>query len=476
MNPSDKEILTSIFNGEFTPTRPKERQRNNKPESHSTNSQSSTDETQRKRLKRAYPYALFGMSDKYIEFDRFKQRSDSLRLSASSVSAMAGFHPYQNLARLLMDLVYQGHVGRLLLKHDAELLGIQLISDEQALKQIASKAGMDVTKAVQQAINISKGEEKVKSIQDATKIKSDIIDLVNKSNLTIGEKKQLQEATRSGVNTGFGNEHEENALDIYEDECGYAVECRNEDLKCWKFKRDVDGVLSPIGPPESLHQSHTNAHVSNEQPFFFIVGVADGIRDEFYPLTDGTDDDDWDLRKVVVECKHRMKNAFTTPPMYDQIQTAMYCMMYGTSEGEIIQVIRNSDEIKKEGSKITKVMKNSEKNIETIERKQNSSIKTSSGTKEEPIIKSRTTSITIDRISLSDPLMNHGKNWHDTILPRLASFVDAVYNVRRNDDKRYRLIRASALFSSGGDEAPFWEILFHECPWLVDCDTAYCRR
>lgn len=465
---TDEEIMKSILNGDETPTKPKAQ---NKEEGPWKNSHSSMEEQRWRRKRKNH---TFNMTDKYTTFDKFKRRKDSLRLSASSIAAMAGFHPYSNLARLLMDLVYQGPVGKSLLLHDANLLGIEMISDEQAVKQIATKAGSAVKNALQQAIDISKGRQKVKSVQDADKIKADIVSMVNKSNLSIGEKKKLQEATRSGVNTGFGKEHEDNALDLYEQQCGYTVECRNEDLKCWKFQRNAaDGKISPIGPPESLYQTDTVV-TANSKAFFFIVGVADGIREEFYPKTDGGDDD-WDLRKVVVECKHRMKSAFIPPPIYDQIQTVMYCMMYGSSEGEIIQVVRNSQQ---------KEQKISAKAVAAIDKKTDcdeTSEKMLVATKakedtQEAAIPKPTTSITCNRVSLNDPVMHHDQNWHETILPRLASFVDAVYSVRQNDDKRYRLIRASALASSGGDEGPYWEILFDECPWLVDCDTVFSKR
>ena len=83
--------------------------------------------------------------------------------------------------------------------------------------------------------------------------------------------------------------------------------------------------------------------------------------------------------------------------------------------------------------------------------------------------------INCTRISLDDPVMQHRYNFYDVILPRLRSFVEAVYCVRSCDDKRYRLLRAAAIASSGGNEREWWEVLTVECPWLNDCDTAFQR-
>ena len=80
--------------------------------------------------------------------------------------------------------------------------------------------------------------------------------------------------------------------------------------------------------------------------------------------------------------------------------------------------------------------------------------------------------IAVDRITVEDPIMQHRHNWDGIILPRLRSWTDAVYSARRDDNKRYRLLVA---MSDPDKIKEAWEILFHECPWLRDCDTGYLR-
>eukprot|EP00978_Attheya_sp_CCMP212_P019053 scaffold52901_cov28-Attheya_sp.AAC.3 len=89
-----------------------------------------------------------------------------------------------------------------------------------------------------------------------------------------------------------------------------------------------------------------------------------------------------------------------------------------------------------------------------------------------------TTNIDIitSRVSLNDPIMQHGQNWVNVILPRLRSFVDTVYSIRENDDKRYRLLMAVSSNDNGDDDSAAWDILLLECPWLRHCDIAYHRR
>ena len=85
--------------------------------------------------------------------------------------------------------------------------------------------------------------------------------------------------------------------------------------------------------------------------------------------------------------------------------------------------------------------------------------------------------IVVSRVSLGDRLiMNHQRNWHSIILPRLRSFVDAVYRVRGNDELRKLLLEVIASEEQTGYATTVcWDMLHAECPWLKDCDTALHR-
>lgn len=509
--------------------------------------------------------------DNYNSIQQFKQKNHSLYLSASQIAGMVGLNPYTNLPKLCMDLVYQGQMGRQLLSHDAKLLNLTLVDEEESLLQIASKGGKDVKKALDESIKIANGIKNVTSIENAKEIKKDIVKKIqdSKNKLSKGEVKLLLDGMRHNVNTGFGKSHEENALDLYEKQCGWQVRQRNAERKCWKFMRLEDlgenygsineinpstmKTVVPIGQSKSVircdNRPHspisdkrkevpcsssssnnevveilssqeddntspqvdtkmsivhkTNIGPQNESanryqpPFFSINGVVDGIRDELYhipsvpSIIDGTgisnhdlhphhmelkysDDDDWGLREVVVECKHRMNKAFNPPPIYDQIQAVIYAFMYETSEAEIVQVVRNnetdctdSESLPESKANVTeKVNQDIGQKKEQLEKEQESNRKTKSIT---------SISISSHRVSLDEPVMNHRQNWNHTVLPRLRSFVDAVYSIRGNDDKRYRLLQATAIAASSGNENDCWTIIHDECPWLLECDTAFSR-
>jgi len=611
-------------------------------------------------------------SDKMQRLEAFRSRNHSLRLSASRVSAMAGFHPFAVLPELLMTLVYQG--GQELLQHDARLLGIQIRSEEAILMELASKASKSTANALQSALDVKKGKRVLDTVHVADQVKQKVLKEAKSSKkLNPKEMKLLQEGVRSSVDTGYGTYHEDAALDLYERQCGWEVRDRNASIMAWPFAKaeDVADVQSdqmtvvPMseaktartftenavrdskkskassaatvtakanGEPsddelmkesseeqrdsdtamtDMVGASEAKAHdsdgentppstqvLSSDQeesepdecigdvkvlenklvadagatentdsatlslpplpvrPFFTIYGAVDGIRDELWcpPSDNNTEtsafDEEWQLRQIIVECKHRMRKTFHSPPLYDQIQTTAYCLMYNVDDADIVQVMRKpkprttrkvqktcatnsaadrkAEKLAKSDSKddiaapetdgqnsapaeienetaISTYVRNTDScSNETGDRRSttelkddkngeaaqapsetsepvasNTEVATTSGdnakqkTEDEKKEPSTTVEIDVKRVSLDDPLLQHRRNWNDIVLPRLRSFVEAVYRVRGDDSKRYRLL--AVMSDPTGNLLEAWNIVHEECPWLKDCDTAFRR-
>ena len=505
----------------------------------------------------------------------FKNSPYHLRISASSVSALCGLHPFQNLPTLLFDLVYQSRLGQRLLQADARALGLALVDarerERETMLALASAASNETRELVEQVLEVSGGTKRLESIDEVRsiqdRIKSRAIEARGEGRLSARQVESLLESSRGHVSTGFGTCHEDDALDLYESRIGCRVRERNEALVEWRFRRlcDVDGEMGvtaepigeairrswkrpsgvtgnddgkkAVGREETMHVRPPEVPIeidcdeksgiisSNEEcekraadgvvtsplamdgeslePFFRIVGAVDGIRDELYmdsskppagksqhkspsasaasssvsnnqenanKQQDATniecsfsddEEDNWTLRPIIVECKHRMKEAKVPPPLYDQIQTCLYCHMYNVEDADLVQVVRRKNKRKEE--------ENDALGNETEDEKAgNGKCKTRSTTEE--------TIITVTRVSLNDPIYNHNHHWHATLLPRLASFADAVYNVRKDDGKRYRLLMAQSEGVSDDAEEESWRLLWEECPWLRHCDTAFAKR
>jgi hypothetical protein len=483
-----------------------------------------------------------------LELAAFKRRENSLRLSASRISALAGFHPFAHLPTLLRELVYQGRMGRILLLQDAKALGLSIQTDEDILLELAKKAGDETLRALRSALQVKEGQKVLENTQAAASLKRKVLEEATKSKkLKKEELNQLTEGTRSWVDTGFGTHHEEDALDLYEKQIGWEVRDRNAAIVSWPFDKlelvdrsspvDDQPTVVAIGKAENRtnHASLAskpivvdeeeerveNSRPVSRLPFFTICGSVDGIRDELWcPPNQGDAHDslneDWQLRTIIVECKHRMHRVYSTPPLYDQIQTTAYCLMYESTEADIVQVTRTIQQqprpqirengqqsVKNSGSNGDDSMERSEDrasrspaaSLHIIQLEGNPPAASSSSivpgnyletnAGETPDIAPTKTvvpptkgssksvvNIAVSRISLDDPVMQHRSNWESVVLPRLRSFVDAVFAVRRDDGKRQSLLSCE----SGDQSLDAWDILHHECPWLMDCDTAYHRE
>jgi len=503
----------------------------------------------------------------------FQHQQHSLRISASNIAAMAGFHPWKNLPELLMNLVYQGRWGRALLRRDAELLGLTLASEDEVLLELATKAGAEAKRALKSALQVKQGVRKVDSVENASKLKAKVVQEAKKTGkLKVEELRVLQEGARSAVDTGYGTAHEDGALDMYEQQCGWQVLERNAEIRewpfvrreeaktnenagestmsisiptvvplssataCWRFEDEVQprnetttsnpkrqkfeenrseatssandaapatGDQNTSDIPEDSSKASNDLEDANceettkaahenptAQPFFSIMGSVDGIREELTPSSTRTpvssspsDDDGWRLRQIVVECKHRMKRIHAVPPLYEQIQTTAYCLMYQASEADIVQVMRREEPRKSTSSKPESPRKPGPLDSwirpdDSTKGKENPPQADQPTPEREPKAAEATKQlkpiISVTRVSLDDPIMQHRKHWTETILPRLRQFVEAVYQIRSDDDKRYRLLQSVSDSTGTMEEA--WQILFYECPYLQSCETAHRHR
>lgn len=569
-----------------------------------------------------------------------------------------------------MELVYQGSVGRRLYRHDCQLLGLSMTTEEEVLLELATRAGKSTAKALASALNVKKGLQKIDNTHGAEKLKKEVLEKAKRSNkLTAAELSVLREGVRDSVNTGYGNSHEEEALNMYEKQCGWEVNDRNEHVMAWPFVKaeDLEDTgntltvvpLSQASPylrqsdrsttnlkdgsdlaGDKIAQWKENIEVTKREhkrikvgkkrdndtvdletnkedskgttrvdqgpvPLFIILGSVDGIRQEpwFAPSSNeqSPGGESLTLRQIVVECKHRMKAAMIPPPLYDQIQAMAYCLMYNVDGADIVQVVRKRldpptrkelDDRRKQkgdatGSKPStpdrrgnsqsgivkyfspKSQPKSETapdvlheetacseeeqgiraNLDRLDSTRRTSKETDGtdlvGTehcaststctnlghsprilesstskavsqtdslqvsetvsdegdekdsreanddeRKEQLVdvlndgkdqaakrqKSAAIDIFVSRVSLDEPVMQHRRNWNNVVLPRLRSFAEAVYAIRKSDEKRYQLLTAMSDGSKGNEnELLAWTILHQECPWLVDCDTAFHR-
>jgi hypothetical protein len=175
----------------------------------------------------------------------FQYQNHSLSVNASEVAACVGFHEYKSVPELMVGHVYQGKGGRALLKHDAVLLGLQLVSEEEQVLEIAELAGPATTTALMEALQIKRGERKVENVQIAKQMRQEVVEQAKASKkLNKHQLAMLEEKTRQSIDTGCGHSWEDEALDRYEKLCGWEVRQRNAECRVWDFEK-CDTTAAP---------------------------------------------------------------------------------------------------------------------------------------------------------------------------------------------------------------------------------------
>jgi hypothetical protein len=509
----------------------------------------------------------------------FQYQDHSLSINASEAAVCAGFHEYKCVPKLLCHHVYQGPGGQALLQHDACLLGLQLVSEEEQLLEIAVQAGQATTEALSNVFKVQRGEMKIETVEKAKAMRQYVVQQAKASQqLTNHQLAVLEEKTRYAVDTGCGHSWENEALDQYERQCGWEVTRRNEECRIWHFEKckvaavgesENQEYFSPIrvlhrspsirsvGPAvaldrrkrrklssdlqsdnpstvkkestlidltkdksdtndavdATLHQSSHAAHVSGESSsipvassqhaspsesatfFLSIKGMVDGIRDELVQRhvdnmdNDANDDDNnWVLRSVIVECKHRMNTILPYPRLYECIQAVIYCQMYGADDADIIQVLRTGTGKEEQESVDRNMIATATEHLHPHHN--NTIIQDKVGKVDNQDFERDTCAgepttdmkIAVSRISLEDHFQ-HLHNWRTVILPRLRAWADAVYRIRQSDELRYRLLNSIAnmqsLHDQGGRKNPTqlaWELAFEQCPFLRDGRSFDCYK
>ena len=113
------------------------------------------------------------------------------------------------------------------------------------------KQGITVLPTVQAATAV-----KEKAVQEAAKV-------LSKTELRI-----LKEGVRSAVDTGYGTAHENEALDLYQQQTGWPVEERNAKVFVWQFGlRDDESVgptVAPLRPASALIRPEKRVIVAND--------------------------------------------------------------------------------------------------------------------------------------------------------------------------------------------------------------------
>jgi hypothetical protein len=254
-----------------------------------------------------------------VFWKEFQYKDHSLSINASEAAVCAGFHEYKSVPELLFHHVYQGPGGQALLQHDACLLELQLVSEEEQLLEIAAQAGQATTEALSKVLEVQRGGVKLQTVEQAHEMRQSVVQQAKASRkLTKQQLAMLEEKTRYSVDTGCGHSWEDEALDQYERQYGWGVRRRNEECRVWHFEKcEVAGESDN----SDLLSSKTMLH---RMPSIRCVGPAIALerrkKRKLSNLSDSNSSDREESTPIDLTNDNRnTENTDTTPHQFSQV-------------------------------------------------------------------------------------------------------------------------------------------------------------
>ena len=311
-----------------------------------------------------------------------------LSISASEVALLSGYKPQCNdFIAIVERYIYQQREE--LFFEDVAHLNMEIVSKKRRIEEVISSLGAEQAKQFSNAmesINVSK--KNAKNVSETSQLLANIVKS-NDKQLSTDDKVLLNEVITS-VKTSYGEYNESFVLDFYEDLSGNKVEERNAGVYTWQ-----------------IHDS------------FIIKGKIDGL----VTREDGT--------KIVIEVKNRVNRILKTPPFYDQVQLVTYCLMLQTNFGHLIESITSTEQQQPElvGSDV-KGEVDGQKIVDLT-----------SEPETRKSVARKLEAFSIFELDLTTQTF-HTKQFHETVVPRLKIFVDAMQAMLLNDEMRYQWLKA----------------------------------
>lgn len=171
---------------------------------------------------------------------------------------------------------------------------------------------------------------------------------------------------------------------------------------------DVEKHLRRLCIPKTLTSGNDRQREQMERSgYFSICGMVDGVCDALKIVNATSEDEEWELVRILVEVKNRVHAFADPPPLHDCIQMAIYFKMLDVQEGDLVQFM-NEDEM---------------------------------------VI--HTTRVSWDLYPLKcrmygdESSENQAWNiWNSIIMPRLYRYTEMIEKFRRNDDLRLSFLSA----------------------------------
>ncbi|CCI49197.1 unnamed protein product [Albugo candida] len=276
------------------------------------------------------------------------------RYAASRIAAIIGLHAYADIVQDFCEDRVE------LMERDASELKLEILSRDEELEQIVRLTGKKGKRTLEEILSWTReplqGENAV-TLGNARMLLEDSRNALTharkRNKISTEQCAQAESIMRSRIRQSIGVRNEQLAIKAYETNTGNQVREMNDVYHYLIFPNvanvmnafDVEKHLRRLCIPKTLTSGNDRQREQMERSgYFSICGMVDGVCDALKIVNATSEDEEWELVRILVEVKNRVHAFADPPPLHDCIQMAIYFKMLDVQEGDLVQFM-NEDEM-----------------------------------------------------------------------------------------------------------------------------------
>ena len=227
-------------------------------------------------------------------------------INASEVAALIGKNKFKSsgdvLYRIWEKYFYHDIHNTILRLKEKSVKVIPKETDEEVVNRITKESGADLKNEMKKCMN-------TKDVNKLRETKKDVINKIEKSNISKEKKNEFKKSLENVANTNFGTINERDILQEYMLKTNNNATTNNTYYK----KKIGDSVIN------------------DEVIEWFIIGKVDAL------VVSSNDN----CSNIVIEIKNRIYRYFKEVREYEKIQTFVYMFLLGYRQSHLVEALKD---------------------------------------------------------------------------------------------------------------------------------------
>ena len=227
-------------------------------------------------------------------------------INASEVAALIGKNKFKSsgdvLYRIWEKYFYHDIHNTILRLKEKSVKVIPKETDEEVVNRITKESGADLKNEMKKCMN-------TKDVNKLRETKKDVINKIEKSNISKEKKNEFKKSLENVANTNFGTINERDILQEYMVKTNNNATTNNTYYK----KKIGDSVIN------------------DEVIEWFIIGKVDAL------VVSSNDN----CSNIVIEIKNRIYRYFKEVREYEKIQTFVYMFLLGYRQSHLVEALKD---------------------------------------------------------------------------------------------------------------------------------------